>query len=128
AEGTIVLKYFLHISRKEQKERLLERERKPQTAWKLNADDWRERDCWDDYTEAYEDAISKTAAKHAPWIVVPADAKWYRNLLVAESIVETLRQYRKPWRRKLEEMGRKGRASLADYRAARKTSKAAKRP
>jgi PPK2 family polyphosphate:nucleotide phosphotransferase len=123
AEGTIVLKYFLHISRKEQKERLLERERKAETAWKLNADDWRERDCWDDYTEAYEDAISKTAAKHAPWIVVPADAKWYRNLLVAESIVETLRQYRKPWRRKLEEMGRKGRAALADYRAERKTSK-----
>ena len=123
AEGTIVLKYFLHISRKEQKQRLLERERTPQAAWKLNADDWRERDCWDDYTEAYEDAISKTEAKHAPWVVVPADAKWYRNLVVAESIVETLRQYRKPWRRKLEEMGRKGRAALADYRAERTAGK-----
>ena len=54
---------------------------------------------------------------------MPADAKWYRNLVVAESIVETLRQYRKPWRRKLEEMGRKGRASLADYRAERTAGK-----
>jgi len=122
-EGTIVLKYFLHISRKEQKERLLERERTPAAAWKLNADDWRERDCWEDYTEAYEDAISKTDAKHAPWLVVPADAKWYRNLVVAESIVDALRKYRKPWRRKLEEMGRKGRAALADYRTQRETKK-----
>jgi PPK2 family polyphosphate:nucleotide phosphotransferase len=76
AEGTIVLKYFLHISRKEQKKRLLEREGDVHAAWKLSANDWRERDRWDDYTAAYEDAISVTAAPHAPWIVVPADAKW----------------------------------------------------
>jgi PPK2 family polyphosphate:nucleotide phosphotransferase len=117
AEGTIVLKYFLHISRKEQKKRLLEREGDVHAAWKLSANDWRERDRWDDYTAAYEDAISVTAAPHAPWIVVPADAKWYRNLVVAESIVETLRQYRKPWKRRLEDMGRQARAAIADYRA-----------
>src|SRR6188474_1189631 len=64
--GTIVLKYFLHISKKEQKERLLERERDPRAAWKLNPNDWKEREYWDDYTEAYEDAISRTAAPHAP--------------------------------------------------------------
>ena len=83
--GTIVLKYFLHITKREQKERLLEREKDPANAWKLNPNDWKERDCWDEYTEAYEDAISKTAAKHAPWTLVPANAKWYRNLVVAES-------------------------------------------
>jgi len=114
--GTIVLKYFLHISKKEQKKRLLEREQTAQTAWKLNANDWKERDHWDAYTEAYEDAIAKTAAPHAPWIVVPADAKWYRNLVVAGSVVEALRGHRKAWTRTLEEMGRRRRAELAAYR------------
>ena len=117
--GTIVLKYFLHISRKEQAERLLEREHDPKAAWKLNVGDWKERERWDDYTEAYEDAISKTAAPQAPWIVVPADAKWYRNLVVAESIVEALRERRKSWERKLGEMGRKARAAIAEYRKVR---------
>jgi len=69
--NTIVLKFFLHISKKEQKKRLMEREERAETAWKLNAGDWQEREHWDDYTEAYEDVISKTAAKHAPWVVVP---------------------------------------------------------
>jgi PPK2 family polyphosphate:nucleotide phosphotransferase len=114
---TIVLKYFLHITRKEQEERLLEREAQPETAWKLNPNDWKERDHWDAYTEAYEDAISKTAAKHAPWTVVPANAKWYRNLVIAESIVEALRAHRKAWKRKLDEMGKAGKAELDRYRA-----------
>ena len=118
--GTIVLKYFLHISNKEQKERLLERERDPRAAWKLNANDWKEREYWDDYTEAYEDAISRTAAPHAPWIVVPANAKWYRNLVVAESIVEALRGHRKTWSRTLGDMGRERRAELARARSARR--------
>jgi PPK2 family polyphosphate:nucleotide phosphotransferase len=117
--GTIVLKYFLHVSKKEQKERLLERERKPETAWKLNPQDWKEREYWDDYTEAYEDAISKTAAPHAPWIIVPANAKWYRDLVLAESIVEALRRHRKGWERTLREMAREGRAGLAAWRAGR---------
>jgi PPK2 family polyphosphate:nucleotide phosphotransferase len=117
--GTIVLKYFLHISRKEQKKRLLERERDPLKAWKLNANDWKEREYWDEYTEAYDDAISKTASKHAPWTVVPADAKWYRDLVVAESIVAALREHRKEWRRTLEKMGRKARGELARLRLPR---------
>jgi len=115
--GTIVLKYFLHITKKEQKERLLEREKDKKTAWKLNPNDWKERDCWDEYTRAYEDAISKTAAPHAPWIVVPANAKWYRNLVIAQSIVEALRERRKSWDKRLDEMGRAGRAGLEAYRA-----------
>jgi PPK2 family polyphosphate:nucleotide phosphotransferase len=114
--GTIILKYFLHITKEEQKKRLLEREQDPRTAWKLNANDWKEREYWDQYTEAYEDAISKTAAEHAPWIVVPANAKWYRNLVVAESIVEALRGQRKAWRRKLVEMSTRAKAALVAYR------------
>jgi len=119
-QGTIVLKYFLHITKREQKERLLEREKEPATAWKLNPSDWKERDCWDEYTEAYEDAISKTAARHAPWRVVPANAKWYRNLVIAESIVEALRTHRKDWRKKLEEVAAEAKAALAAYQRQRK--------
>ena len=114
---TIVLKYFLHITRDEQEKRLLEREESPDTAWKLNPNDWKERDHWDEYTEAYEDAISKTAAPHAPWTVVPANAKWYRNLVIADSIVEALKSRRKAWDAKLDEMGREGRAELHAWRA-----------
>jgi PPK2 family polyphosphate:nucleotide phosphotransferase len=117
--GTIVLKYFLHIGRKEQKKRLLERERSAQTAWKLNVNDWKEREHWDDYTEAYEDAISQTAAPHAPWTVVPANAKWYRNLVIAESIVDALRKHRPAWKKALDEVGRKRRAELTAFRAER---------
>jgi PPK2 family polyphosphate:nucleotide phosphotransferase len=115
-QGTIVLKYFLHITKREQKERLLEREKDPKNAWKLNPSDWKERDYWDEYTEAYEDAISRTAAKHAPWMVVPANAKWYRNLVIAESIVEALRAHRKGWRRKLQSMAEEAKTTLASYR------------
>ena len=115
-QGTIVLKYFLHITKREQKERLLEREKEPKNAWKLNPNDWKERDYWDEYTDAYEDAISRTAAKHAPWMVVPANAKWYRNLVIAESIVEALRAHRKGWRRKLQSMAEEAKTTLASYR------------
>jgi PPK2 family polyphosphate:nucleotide phosphotransferase len=114
--GTMVLKYFLHITKREQKERLLEREKEPKNAWKLNPNDWKERDYWDEYTDAYEDAISRTAAKHAPWMVVPANAKWYRNLVIAESIVEALRAHRKGWRRKLQSMAEEAKTTLASYR------------
>ena len=117
--GAMVLKFFLHISKKEQKKRLLEREKTPETAWKLNPNDWRERDYWDEFTGAYEDAISKTAAPHAPWIVVPANAKWYRNLVVAEAIVGALRERRKGWKKTLDAIGREKRAELAGYRAER---------
>lgn len=115
--GTIVLKYFLHITKDEQEQRLLEREKEPGTAWKLNPGDWKEREHWDEYTKAYEDAISKTAAPHAPWTIVPANSKWYRNLVVAESIVGALRDHRQKWAQKLEEMGKAGRAGLEAYRA-----------
>lgn len=125
--GTIVLKYFLHITKDEQAQRLLEREKEAETAWKLNPKDWMERDHWDEYTEAYEEAISRTAARHAPWIIVPANAKWYRNLVIAESIVDALRDHKKNWENRLKEMGKAGKAGLAAYRAQRAARSRAKK-
>lgn len=118
--GTIILKFFLHITNQEQKERLLEREAEPETAWKLNPKDWMERDHWDEYTRAYEAVIERTSAGHAPWIVVPANAKWYRNLVIAEAIVQALRPHRKDWQRTLQAKGADGKAALAAYRAKQK--------
>ncbi|HYR32860.1 MAG TPA: PPK2 family polyphosphate kinase [Burkholderiales bacterium] len=114
---TIVLKYFLHITKDEQKKRLLEREAQPETAWKVNPEDWKEREYWDEYTEAYEAAISKTAAKRASWTVVPANAKWYRNLVVLESIVDALKPYRDEWMERLEQIGKEAKAAVRELRA-----------
>lgn len=116
--GTIVLKYFLHISKDEQEKRLVEREKDPATAWKLNANDWKERELWGEFTDAYEDVIERCSAPHAPWQIVPADAKWYRNLMIAESIVEAMRPYREAWLAKLDEDGKEGRRALEEYRRA----------
>jgi len=88
--GTVILKFFLHVSRKAQKERFMERLDQPEKNWKFAAADVHERRYWDDYMAAYEDAIRATAAKHAPWYVVPADNKWFTRLIVAAAIVETL--------------------------------------
>lgn len=125
--GTIVLKYFLHITKDEQEQRLLEREKASETAWKLNPNDWKERDYWAEYTAAYEDAISKTAAAHAPWTIVPANSKWYRNLVVAESIVAALRNHCRNWEKTLDDMGKSGRAGLDAYRTQIKTQQKKKR-
>ena len=115
--GCIVLKFFLHITNEEQRERLLEREKDPNDAWKLNVEDWKDRERWDEYTEAYQDAIGKCAAKDAPWIVVPADAKWYRNLVVAEAVAAAMRPHRAAWRRTLDEQGKLVRRDLKAWRA-----------
>ena len=89
-EGTTILKFFLHISKEEQKERLQDRLDTPNKRWKFNIGDLKERKLWPAYMEAYEDAISKTSTKTAPWYIVPAHRNWYRNLVVAAVIVETL--------------------------------------
>ncbi len=115
--GVIVVKFYLHISKKEQEERLLAREEKPEKAWKLNPGDWEERKFWDEYTAAYEDALGRCAAPHAPWLVVPSDHKWFRNLAVAEALVETLRPYEAAWRARLDEIGAKQKAALRAMRA-----------
>lgn len=88
--GTTVLKFFLHVSPDEQKRRFLDRLDEPEKHWKFSAADVRERAHWDDYMEAYEDAIRATATKASPWFVVPADHKWFTRLVVAGAIVEAV--------------------------------------
>ena len=90
--GTVVRKFFLNVSRKAQKQRFLERLDQPEKNWKFSSADVRERKCWDDYMTAYEDMIARTATKHAPWYVVPADNKWFTRLAVAAAIVDTLEE------------------------------------
>ncbi len=113
---TIVLKFFLHISKEVQKERLLDREKDPEKAWKLNVGDWKERKLWDEYIEAYEDALSKTSTDNAPWHVVPADHKWYRNLVVLEAVVDALKPYRDDWMTQLREEGKVAMAEIDAFR------------
>jgi PPK2 family polyphosphate:nucleotide phosphotransferase len=88
--GTSVLKFFLHVSRKEQKKRFLERIDEPSKNWKFSSADVKERAYWDKYMDAYEAAIQATATPHAPWFVVPADNKWFTRLVVVGAIVEAL--------------------------------------
>jgi PPK2 family polyphosphate:nucleotide phosphotransferase len=89
-QGTIILKFFLHVSRAEQKKRFMERLDKPRKHWKFSPSDIHERKFWDNYTHAYEQAIRVTASEHAPWYVVPADNKWFTRLIVAAAIVEAV--------------------------------------
>jgi PPK2 family polyphosphate:nucleotide phosphotransferase len=88
--GTIIRKFFLHVSKKEQKRRFLARLEEPEKNWKFSAADIRERQCWDDYQEAYEDMIRNTASGHAPWHIVPADNKWFTRIVVSAVIVDAL--------------------------------------
>jgi len=91
-EGTTIVKIFLHISKEEQKERLEARLENPAKHWKFNPDDLADRKLWNDFMTAYEDVMSKTSTECAPWYIVPADRKWYRNLCVARIMVDTLRK------------------------------------
>ena len=88
--GTVIRKFFLNVSKKEQKKRFLERLEEPEKNWKFSASDVRERACWDDYQQAYEDMIRNTATEHAPWYVVPADNKWFTRLVISTVIVDAL--------------------------------------
>lgn len=117
SNGTILVKFFLHISPEEQSERLYAREQDVEKSWKLSVGDWKERRYWDDYQEAYEDALGKCSTKQAPWYIVPSDRKWFRNLAVAERIVKTLRPYRQQWVESLWEEGVTERAALEEYRS-----------
>ena len=88
--GTIVRKFFLHVSNKEQKKRFLERIDNPDKNWKFSSTDVKEREYWDDYMKAYEDMIRNTATKESPWYVVPADNKWFTRLVVSAAVIDTL--------------------------------------
>lgn len=88
--GTVIRKFFLHVSKKEQKRRFLARLEEPEKNWKFSAGDIHERKYWDDYQAAYEDMIGNTATEHAPWYVVPADNKWFTRLVISTVVVDTL--------------------------------------
>lgn len=90
-QGTVILKFFLHISKDEQLQRFKDRLDDPAKQWKISDYDYSERKRWDEYQRAYEDALEKTSTKHAPWFVIPANHKWFRNLAVSNIIVHTLR-------------------------------------
>ena len=91
-EGVTILKFFLHISKAEQKRRLEARLADSDKHWKFSVNDLKERKFWDEYQAAYEDAIDRCSTKHAPWYVVPADHKWFRNWLLSDTIVRTMRK------------------------------------
>jgi polyphosphate kinase 2 (PPK2 family) len=90
--GTVIRKFFLHVSKKEQKKRLLERLDDPDKHWKFSENDVRQRASWGEYMRAYEDMVRETSTEHAPWYVVPADNKWYTRLVVAATIVDALEE------------------------------------
>ncbi len=90
AAGTHILKFYLHISKQEQLRRFKARLDDPAKQWKISESDYKERKCWGDYRRAYEDALSRCSTSHAPWFVIPADHKWFRNLAIARIVVETM--------------------------------------
>jgi polyphosphate kinase 2 (PPK2 family) len=90
-EATTILKFFLHIDKAEQKARLQARLDEPQKRWKFSIGDLKERKLWIEYTKAYQDAISRTSTKWAPWYIIPSNRKWYRNLVISKIIIDTLR-------------------------------------
>jgi len=88
--GTHILKFYLHISKDEQLRRFKQRIDDPARHWKISESDYTEREYWDDYTKAFEDALSTCSTEHAPWYIIPANHKWFRNLAVSQIVVETL--------------------------------------
>jgi len=110
--GIAVVKFFLHLSKKEQKKRFLERLDTPDKNWKFSAADIKEREFWDDYQQAYEEMIQHTASAHAPWYVVPADNKWFTRLVVAQAVVNAL----KDMDLKYPKVSREEKAALAEAR------------
>ena len=112
-QGTKVLKFFLNVSRDEQKRRFMERLDDPGKNWKFSSADVRERGYWDEYQSAYEEAIRATATQHAPWYVVPADNKWYMRLVVVAAIVQALEE----WHLAYPKVGKEKKRELARARA-----------
>jgi PPK2 family polyphosphate:nucleotide phosphotransferase len=111
--GIAIRKFFLNVSKKEQKQRFLERLDNPKKNWKFSAADVKERKCWDEYQTAYEKMIRNTASEHAPWVVVPADNKWFSRLLVVATVVDALSEMKLEYPKISE-------GQLAELKAARK--------
>jgi len=116
--GIVIRKFFLHVSKKEQKKRFLERLENPDKNWKFSSADAREREFWGDYMEAYEDMIRHTATEEAPWYVVPADNKWFTRVVVAAAVIEALASldlsYPKVSKEKFRELAAARKALLAE--------------
>jgi PPK2 family polyphosphate:nucleotide phosphotransferase len=116
--GVLIRKFFLHVSKKEQRRRFLERIDEPEKNWKFSAADARERGHWKDYMKAYEAAIQGTATRESPWFVVPADNKWFTRVVVAAAIIDALGSldlhYPKVGKEKLEELALAKKALLAE--------------
>lgn len=110
---TILLKFFLYMSSDEQERRLRAQQDNHLDAWKLSAADWAERKYWDAYQDAYQDVLSQCSTQEAPWYIVPANHKWTRNVLVARTLVSTLRPYKKEWEAQLVERGERELTLLA---------------
>lgn len=114
--GIKVVKFFLHLSKKEQRRRFLERAQQAEKNWKFSASDMAERDHWDEYQNAYEDMIRNTATKDSPWYVVPADNKWFTRVVIAAAVVDTLASlnlaYPNVDKARLEEIGKAKKALL----------------
>lgn len=105
-EGTTILKFYLHISKDEQKERLQARLDDPTKHWKFNVGDLKEREKWDDYVQAYQDAINKTSTAWAPWYVVPSNKKWYRDWVIGSVIVNALKGLKMSYPEQTEDLSK----------------------
>jgi PPK2 family polyphosphate:nucleotide phosphotransferase len=116
-DGTIIIKCFLHIDATEQEARLLSREQALDTAWKLAAEDWRDRTLLPEYLDAYDHAMRETSHEYAPWYVVPANRKWYRNLVIADLIQKHMSPYRQQWSNALQTIQRDRIAAIQRVRA-----------
>lgn len=113
-EGTIILKFFLHMSKDEQKRRLQRRLDDPAKQWKASPADWQARRKWDDFMAAYEDVLRRTSTEYAPWYIVPSDNHAYCNLQVAEIIIAQLDQHRKEWEQAIKQQGREKMQAIAE--------------
>jgi polyphosphate kinase 2 (PPK2 family) len=104
ANNVIVLKFFLHISRGEQAERLRARISDPTKNWKFQPEDLKMRACWGQFQKAYEDALNRCSTHHAPWHIVPADRKWYRDYVIAKTVVRALEDLKLAWPKPHEDL------------------------
>ncbi|HEX4573055.1 MAG TPA: polyphosphate kinase 2 family protein [Dongiaceae bacterium] len=125
--GTHILKFFLHISAEEQLARFAQRLEDPQRNWKISESDYAERAYWDDYVAAFEDAITATTAKHAPWFVIPANHKWFRNLAVSRIIADTMEDLHMAYPEPKVDLADIRRKYHAAERAARRGKRSAKK-
>jgi PPK2 family polyphosphate:nucleotide phosphotransferase len=103
-EGTTILKFFLHIDAEEQRQRLLARLDEPAKRWKFSTNDLKERQMWGEYQQAYEAVLNKTSQEYAPWIIVPANRKWYRDLIISAALVDTLKGLKMEYPQPIEDL------------------------